>query len=123
MRLINTSTGQLEEFIGSQIPKYAILSHTWEDDEVSFKDLNEGIYKHKKGFIKIAKTCELAAASGLKYAWVDTCSIDKSSSAELTEAINSMYQWYQRAEVCYAFLSDLPENADLGEQLPRCRWL
>jgi hypothetical protein len=123
MRLINTSTYQLEEFFGSQIPKYAILSHTWEDEEVSFKDISDGTHAHKKGFVKIAKTCELAASEGLAYAWVDTCCIDKSSSAELTEAINSMFRWYERAEVCYAFLSDLPVHSDLDKIMPSCRWL
>ena len=42
--------------------------------------------------------------------WIDTCCIDKSSSAELSEAINSMFRWYRNADVCYAFLSDV--NAD-----------
>jgi len=38
MRLINTRTLKLEEFIGQQIPQYAILSHTWGDEEVSYQD-------------------------------------------------------------------------------------
>lgn len=38
---------------------------------------------------------------------IDTCCIDKRSSAELSEAINSMYKWYQGAKVCYAFLSEI----------------
>lgn len=123
MRLINTATGLFEEFVGTNIPNYAILSHTWEGEEVSFKDMNDGTYRDKKGFRKIEMTCQLAAKEGLQYAWVDTCCIDKSSSAELTEAINSMYRWYQRAEVCYAFLLDLPEKATLSVELSNCRWL
>ncbi|KAF2681874.1 HET-domain-containing protein [Lentithecium fluviatile CBS 122367] len=122
MRLINTSTGKLEEFIGKNIPKYAILSHTWGEEEVSFRDYVNGGQEHKKGFKKIAMTCRLAAKDGLEYAWVDTCAIDKSSSAELTEAINSMYRWYERAEVCYAFLSDLSAGAELDDALGKCRW-
>lgn len=39
--------------------------------------------------------------------WIDSCCIDKTSSAELSEAINSMFEWYRRAEVCYAYLSDV----------------
>lgn len=72
MRLINTSTGQFEEFIGRNIPKYAILSHTWEGGEVSLKDVENGIHQNKEGWKKIAKTCELAARDGLGYAWVGT---------------------------------------------------
>ena len=123
MRLINTSTGRLEEFIGRNIPPFAILSHTWEDEEVSFKEFTKGRHTHRKGFQKIAKTCEMARNEGLAYAWVDTCAIDKSSSADLLESINSMFRWYQRAKICYAFLSDLPEDANLDGELPRCRWL
>jgi hypothetical protein len=33
--------------------------------------------------------------------------IDKLSSAELSEAINSMFRWYQQAGICYAYLSDV----------------
>jgi len=38
---------------------------------------------------------------------IDTCCIDKKSSAELSEAINSMYKWYEKSEKCYAYLEDV----------------
>jgi len=127
MRLINTKTYAFEEFIGRKIPKYAILSHTWEEEEVTFADFtSKPRVWEKKGWAKIDKTCKMASQNGYQYAWVDTCCIDKSSSAELTEAINSMFRWYQRAELCYAFLSDLPartpgsSSSALG--LRNCRW-
>jgi hypothetical protein len=123
MRLMNTHTRAFEEFIGRNIPKYAILSHTWESEEVSYTDYVEGRYLSMKGYEKIDVTCQLAVRDGLGYAWVDTCCIDKRSSAELTEAINSMFRWYEKAEVCYAFLSDLPpEAAEEGRDLKDCRW-
>lgn len=122
MRLINTHTLALEEFIGHHIPRYAILSHTWEDDEVSYDDYIGGSHASKRGYDKIRMTCVLAAREGIHYAWADTCCIDKRSSAELTEAINSMYLWYQRSAVCYAYLSDLPGYAELSSGLRRCRW-
>lgn len=127
MRLINTVTREFEEFIGGNIPRYAILSHTWEEEEVSFDDYVAGrhIERAMKGFGKIDMTCKLAAQDGLQYAWVDTCCIDKRSSAELTEAINSMYKWYERAEVCYAYLSDLGSeigHKEFVDNLKRCRW-
>ena len=97
MRLINTETLTLEEFIREEIPPYAILSHTWDDDEVSFdefkRDPASAQVRGRKGYDKIQKTCQLAVKSDLRYAWVDTCCINKSSSSELSEAINSMYQW------------------------------
>jgi hypothetical protein len=122
MRLINTRTLMFEEFIGRNIPTYAILSHTWEEEEVSFKDMSDPSCNSKKEYGKIATTCRLAAEEGLGYAWVDTCCIDKSSSAELTEAINSMFQWYQRASICYVYLSDLTPSAQLETEFERCRW-
>jgi hypothetical protein len=48
--------------------------------------------------------------------WIDTCCIDKTSSAELSEAINSMFKWYGDAEICYAYLSDVPGNGDIDQQ-------
>ncbi|KAG4410914.1 hypothetical protein IFR04_015945 [Cadophora malorum] len=121
MRLIDTTTLELHEFF-SNFPLYAILSHTWGDDEVSFHEMSLPTRATKKGFIKIAKTCDIARSHGFMFAWVDTCCIDKSSSAELTEAINSMYQWYSNAVVCYVILEDLPIDGDIQESLAGCRW-
>lgn len=111
MHLLNTTTRQLEFFADGDIPSYAILSHRWGKGEVSFKDMENGNAQKREGYQKIEKTCSIAAAAGLKYAWIDTCCIDKSSSAELSEAINSMYRWYQDAVVCYAYLSDVYKAA------------
>lgn len=124
MRLIHSTTLALEEFMGQDIPeKFAILSHTWiTGQEVSYKEYLEGAHREKSGYTKIVKACGLAKEQGIQYVWVDTCCIDKSSSAELSEAINSMYKWYEQSEVCYAFLSDLPMHGSLDYWLPRCRW-
>ncbi|KAK2004026.1 HET-domain-containing protein [Colletotrichum falcatum] len=110
MWLINTRTLALEQTYDPSAIKYAILSHAWEGDEVTFQDM---AYlpkaKGKAGFAKIANFCEMALETeGLEYAWVDTCCIDKTSSAELSEAINSMFHWYRQADVCFVLLSDLP---------------
>jgi hypothetical protein len=88
---------------------YAILSHTWGDDdeEVNFKDLTEGSGKTKAGYRKLRFCAEQAARDGLQHFWVDTCCIDKSNSVELQEAINSMFHWYQNAAKCYVYLSDV----------------
>ncbi|RDW59097.1 hypothetical protein BP5796_12021 [Coleophoma crateriformis] len=81
MRLINAITLQFEEFYGDRIPKYAILSHTWDEEEVTFQDWKDlKAASRKRGY----------------------------HSAELSEAINSMFAWYRDAIVCYAFLSDVP---------------
>ncbi|KAF6795909.1 het domain protein [Colletotrichum musicola] len=127
MWLINTKSLELEE--QPLLPnKYAILSHTWErTGEVTFRDMHDlSRAPEKAGFKKIQKTCEIARAAGLEWAWVDTCCIDKSSSAELTESINSMLEWYREARICYAYLSDLQpreRNPEATvEELKACRW-
>jgi len=113
MRLLNTKTCTLREFFGENIPPYAILSHRWEEEEVTFQDLNEGRKRILKGYSKILGLCIQAEKDSLNWAWIDTCCIDKSSSAELTEAINSMFKWYRNAYVCYAYLSDV--SSGMGE--------
>jgi hypothetical protein len=114
-----------------QVPPYAILSHTWAEEEVTLQEFtcrNDNT-ANKAGFAKIAQTCKLAVAHHIGYVWVDTCCIDKTSSAELSEAINSMFQWYKNASVCYAYLSDLPQRAEATEDSPInynelrvCKW-
>ncbi|TLS25613.1 hypothetical protein PpBr36_07552 [Pyricularia pennisetigena] len=132
MRLINAGSLELEEFVGAA-PPFAILSHTWGRAEVAFQDWlswrraasidrNGHVANYTKqssdaldkehpqgsGFWKILHACHQARQDGLKYLWCDTNCIDKSSSAELSEAINSMYSWYERSRVCYAYLEDVP---------------
>lgn len=128
IRLINTATLSLKEFMG-EIPDYAILSHTWvTDEEVTFQEI-DGISRDpdhsatkKSGYHKIRATCERCRGHGFQYVWIDTCCIDKSSSAELNEAINSMFKWYANAKTCYVYLADLPAKSDYTESLKHCRW-
>ncbi|KAI1130384.1 HET-domain-containing protein [Nemania abortiva] len=122
MRLLNVKTGVVEEMRNPLIHKYAILSHTWEHEEVEFSDMSSPYFKSMEGYEKIRMASKLAEQAGLNYIWIDTCCIDRSSSAELTEAINSMYRWYERSEVCYAYLSDLPSYLPLTISLRRSRW-
>lgn len=98
MRLIDVETYEIREFFGDKIPRYAILSHTWGDEEVTFQDISRlhdagkkaydgpsGLYyqiSSKEGYEKIMYTCRQAREDNLGWAWVDTCCIDKTSSAE-----------------------------------------
>jgi hypothetical protein len=99
----------LVEYMGNHIPPYAILSHTWgaDHEEVTFKDLADGTSRNKVGYRKLTFCGKQAGIDGLRFFWVDTCCIDKSSSAELSEAINSMFRWYHDASKCYVYLSDV----------------
>jgi hypothetical protein len=46
--------------------------------------------------------------------WIDTCCIDKRSSAELSEAIDSMYRWYEAVKECYAYLCNVEWKDEHG---------
>src|SRR5438045_1524248 len=113
MRLLErNSVGELSltrDFVGDNIPEYAILSHTWgaDTDEVTFRDLIDGTGKSKAGYDKIRFCAQQAANDGLQFFWVDTCCIDKSNNVELQEAINSKFRWYRNAAKCYVYLSDV----------------
>src|SRR3569833_1359671 len=145
MWLINVETLDLEEHFHDK-STYAILSHTWDSGEVTFEDWNavtrwrklksRGIdpgsiadlemaaILQKPGYAKIIKCCERARRDGLGSAWVDTCAIDKSSSSALSEAINSMYQYYRSSQKCYVYLEDVPpgENPDESDSFRISRW-
>ncbi|KAH9887128.1 HET-domain-containing protein [Xylariomycetidae sp. FL2044] len=140
MRLINCETLELEEYFEGEMPEYAILSHTWGVGEVTFQDFARPERVDMLGWKKIEWTCKEALRYGsedrrdseeyweyedrhgetIRFAWVDTCCIDKTSSAELSEAINSMYRWYARSRICFAYLEDF--NSTLPDSLQQCRW-
>ncbi|KAI0188879.1 heterokaryon incompatibility protein-domain-containing protein [Xylaria flabelliformis] len=125
MWLLNSCSWEMKDFISyKQAPPYVILTHTWGDEEVTFRDWQSEPSKFvesKEGFNKIRLCCQQAAADGFEWVWVDTCCIDKTSSAEITEAINSMFQWYQNAAICYAYLNDVVDNIE--SNLAGCRWV
>ena len=105
------------ELRNDETPNYAILSHRWIDSmEVNYEEMidlakmdkqEKDEIRDRLGYKKIVDTCQQAQKDGCEWMWVDTCCIDKRSSAELSEAINSMYRWYANAKVCYAYLHDV----------------
>jgi hypothetical protein len=128
MRLINSKTHKLEEFTG-EIPPYVILSHTWGENEISFQEMPNFVHlkqeiepRQRAAYTKIEGSCKTALKDGFEYVWVDTCCIDKTSSSELSEAINSMYQWYQQADVCYVYLWDIVDPGFNSETFLKSKW-
>lgn len=123
MRLLHTKDLTLKEFVVSP-PPYANLSHTWEEDEVLFPDIANLEYaRTKAGYVKVRQVGRTAAADGFEWIWIDTCCTDKSSSAELNEALNSMFQWYEHSDVCYAYISDMLPVEELWHGLKKSRWI
>jgi hypothetical protein len=106
------------------IPDYAILSHCWRSEEVLFPDMagDTSIAQNKKGYQKIEASCRIALGHKLQYLWCDTCCIDKSSSTELSEAINSMYEYYSKAKLCIAYLDDVENEAAGNVSIENAKW-
>ncbi|USW57447.1 Putative heterokaryon incompatibility [Septoria linicola] len=115
MRLIQATTLEFVECFEPDIPAYAILSHRWGPDEVSFQDYHTVASTGGSRFRKIRSLCDQAIADQIDHVWIDTCCIDKTNSAELSEAINSMFRWYMDSAICYAFLADYNSSSDVAE--------
>ena len=43
----------------------------------------------------------------LRYLWIDTCCIDKRSTSEESESINSIFRWFEEARICLVYLPDV----------------
>ena len=108
------------ELGNDEATEHAILSHRWIAQEVDNDEMVELAKMDRKerdeirqrdGYRKIHQSCEQAQANGHEWLWVDTCCIDKRSSAELSEPINSMYRWYEKAKICYVYLHDVPGSS------------
>ncbi len=125
MWLLRNSNGELRKFSSPcDVPEggYAILSHVWQEREMSFHELHDlratqpgaphTATARSRASPKIRECCLLAESHGYKWLWIDTCCIDKSSSAELEEAVNWMFAWYSHAQLCYAYLHDVPAGED-----------
>ena len=118
MWLLRTDFRELKYF-DKPPRRYAILSHVWDDDEQTFQDIRQFFPAYTLDLDplawaspKVRGCCVYAASQGFRWVWIDSCCIDKTSSAELSEAINSMYKWYRDATVCYVYLADVPANRD-----------
>lgn len=150
-RFLNTSTGEFEWHSDPSHVVYAILSHTWRPSEMggeqSYDDVQAiqaevaqehlhattstkgptptSVLSHPKLSEKIKGVCKVAREAGFRLVWNDACCIDKSSSAELSEAINSMFEWYRLSGICYVYLEDVDDGEDplkLNSRFRRSRW-
>jgi tetratricopeptide (TPR) repeat protein len=125
MRLLKQENSgfSLTGFAGVSIPhKYAVLSHRWGADEVTLKDLENGEAKARGGYKKLQFCAEQAARDGLSYFWIDTCTIDKASTEELSATINSMFELYRNATKCYVYLSDVSIHDTDDKEIAEHKW-
>lgn len=105
MRLLNVHNLRFREFHSDDVPKYAVASHRWAHGaEAALKDIHKRRNTKKSGYIKVKGFAEYVRKNidHVDWVWVDTCCIDQKSSQEVSEAVNSMFQWYLNADVCLA---------------------
>ena len=127
MWLLSTDRAELHFFHSVEMAQragYVILSHVWTDTEQTFQETRALLVadRSQKGYNprdhsspKVRELCILAERHGYRWIWNDTCCIDKTSSSELSEAINSMFSYYAHSELCYAYLADVPP----GDSIPQ----
>ncbi|OSC99761.1 HET-domain-containing protein [Trametes coccinea BRFM310] len=111
MWLLRTVDYKLRHFPSIEdAPPYVALSHRWDPEgEVTFPDIHHlDRARLMSGWSKIQNACKIAAMNDILWIWIDTCCIDKASSAELSEAINSMFALYLHSRICLAYLGDVP---------------
>ncbi|KAF8435391.1 heterokaryon incompatibility protein-domain-containing protein [Boletus edulis BED1] len=104
------------------VTRFATLSHTWGQEEPSYKSFNEQRDmqgKKTSEYEKLQRFCDIAHNKyGVEFAWADTVCIDKSSSMELDESIRSMFAWYRDSDICIAYLGETNDLLDC----PSDRW-
>lgn len=117
MRLLNIHNLKLVDFSDNKRPAYAIASHRWDEHEATFADVRDVQNTSTTGYQKVKQFAEYVKhyISGVDWLWIDTCCINKDSAAELSKAINLMFEWYRKADVCLAYLRDVGQAGDQVE--------
>ena len=108
-------TARIREVVSTYF-QYATLSHRWGTFEPLLRDIKEKIIYDldpNDGLLKLQSFCLATLRHGHIWAWSDTCCIDKESSAELQEAIGSMYSWYQQSVLTMVHLADVSDTSPL----------
>jgi hypothetical protein len=76
MRLINAHTLEVIEYLSEdRVPPFVILSHTWEDEECTFQQMQIPVHPDlmsRSGYKKIQSCCKQTLKDGYEWAWIDT---------------------------------------------------
>lgn len=121
MRLLNVDSLELKDFAGGNLPKYVTASHRWASgSETSFKDVLKQRNKDTTGYQKVQAFAIYVKTHipSIKWLWIDTCCINQDSAAELSEAVNLMFEWYRNSEICVAYLADV----EIGDCFEDSEW-
>lgn len=122
MRVLHVEDLRFEDFPGLPDDPYAILSHIWSCNEITYQQVINKIQAQRlcipaqeEASAKFEGCRSQARKDNLKYLWIDTCCIDKANHCEFSEVINSVYHWYQEAHVCYTYLGDVVYEANMSK--------
>lgn len=119
MNLFNTSTLQVHQ-APLQPQPYAAISYCWGGMYPESTDLSPA---------QLQNACTEARHLGLEWLWIQHLCVDHSSSAVISEFINSRFRIFQGSAVCLAYLGDVSleaaeTNLEAAEKLLRnSRWL
>jgi len=128
MQLVASMTTRIDNSRISQVVqeyfRYATFSHTWEGAEPLFHDvLHESVHKLAASptVLKLVMFCTTVREAGLRWAWCDTCCINKADGSVLQESLTSMFQWYHESSLTIVHLKGVLSDSELGA-LERCLW-
>ncbi|KAG1785874.1 uncharacterized protein HD556DRAFT_1450312 [Suillus plorans] len=94
-----------------------LLSHRWEETEALLHHIQDKMLYELDGLggtAKLQSFCKVARDAGYRWAWMDTCCIDKNNNVELQESVNSMFAWYRHSALTIVYLSDVPPSSPSG---------
>ncbi|KAF8123255.1 hypothetical protein EV363DRAFT_1356699 [Boletus edulis] len=97
--------------------RYATFSHTWDGDEPLYHDILHGSIHDLAGSPKLMKLlmfCTIVREAGFRWAWSDTCCINKTDGAALQESLTSMFQWYHESSLTVIHLKGVFSDSELG---------
>ncbi|KAH0832421.1 hypothetical protein J3R83DRAFT_13461, partial [Lanmaoa asiatica] len=120
-QLVSSMVSQIDNTGIDQIVReyfrYATFSHTWEGDEPLYHDiLHESVHNlaGSPQVMKLLMFCKIVWEAGFRWAWSDTCCINKTDGAALQESLTSMFQWYHESSLTIIHLKGVLSDSELG---------
>ncbi|KAF8550473.1 hypothetical protein OG21DRAFT_1446572 [Imleria badia] len=128
--LVSSMTEQLDDErilrVVEKYFQYVTFSHVWVGEEPSFQDVNSvgSVWDLDSSPLneKLKKFCEMVRKDGYRWAWSDTCCIDKTISTVLNQSLTMMYKWYEASAATFVLLADVDSPSALGN-LTGSKWM
>ncbi|KAI9461362.1 hypothetical protein HD554DRAFT_1521317 [Boletus coccyginus] len=128
MELVASMTTRLDDsrirHVVQEYFRYATFSHTWEGAEPLFHDVLHGSVHNlaeSSTVLKLVMFYTTVREAGLRWAWCDTCCINKTDGLVLQESLASMFQWYHASSLTIVQLKGVWSDSELGA-LERSLW-